>query len=97
MNRGRSVGVGITLFARRAGPSPGCSQHNEQEPELGTGQVPRMTEEENREIGEAGSWYLQIQTEMMGMSAAVSSDIPEVFQVAQTESDASPRKATGRF
>ena len=76
MNRGRSVGVGITLFARKAGPSPGCSQHNEQEPELGAGQIRSMAEEENREIGEARLWHLQLQTEMMGMSAAVSSDIP---------------------
>ena len=97
MDRGRSVGAGITLFARSAGPSPGCSQHNKQEPELGTGQVPGMAEEENREIGEERLWHLQVQTEMMGMTAAVSSNISEVFQVAQTEPDASPRKATGRF
>lgn len=97
MDRGRSVAAAISLFARRTGPSPGCSQHNEQESELGTSQISRMAKEENREIGEARLRHLQVQAEMMGMSAAVGGDVPEILQVAQAEPDASPRKATGRF
>jgi hypothetical protein len=56
-----------------------------------------MAKEENREIGEARLRHLQVQAEMMGMSAAVGGDVPEILQVAQAEPDASPRKATGRF